>query len=244
MRAQSTSVRASAARLIGAAACAAALFSARPAQAIGDGAPIDMNRFHPAPGNAKLLSVDIADVGPHLQLVPQLFMHYANRPLVYVLGNTPTADLIKHRLTGDLSISIALWRRLQIAIALPITMFQCAGQAPTTSMDGSVGFPPASCDNSVLSNVMFPPGMNGKALPNQLATAGQEDLRVQIKGVIWNNHRTADVSAPMPSSVSVRSVTHTSACPGATPNACSPCAGNIQSSSLARCSSSASSRAT
>ncbi len=198
MRAHSSSLRAGVVRLLGATACAAALFSASPAQAVGDGAPVDMNRFHPAPGNAKLLSTDLADVGPHLQVVPQLFMHYANRPLVYVLGSTPAADLIKHRLTADLSVSIALWRRLQIALAMPVTLFQCAGQAPVTSMDGSVGFPPAVCDNSVLKSVTFPPSMNGGATPPQdLASAGQEDLRLLIKGVIWNNHRIASVSAPL-----------------------------------------------
>jgi hypothetical protein len=60
--------------LLGAAALAGALvsLSARSALAYGDG--LDINKFHPAPGNEKLLTVDLADVGPHLQVVPQLFI--------------------------------------------------------------------------------------------------------------------------------------------------------------------------
>jgi len=153
--------------LLGAAALAGALFSARPAHAIGDGAPIDINKFHPAAGNQKLVTVDLADVGPHLEVVPQLFLHYARRPLIYTLGGVPKADLVKNRLTGDLSVSLALWRRLQIALELPVTLYQ-NGEAPSAF-------------------VADPNDPNSKAPPTNLATAGQEDLRLTVKGVFWNN---------------------------------------------------------
>lgn len=152
-------------------AALATLLAAAPAHAVGDGAPVDINRFHPAPGNAKILSVDLAETGPHLQVVPQLFLHYSYRPLVYTVGGDPVADLIKHRLTGDLSVSLALWRRLQIALALPVTLYQ-SGEYP------SDGF--------------LPPPTGTKPLPMSIATAGQEDLRLIIKGVFWNN-RTFDI---------------------------------------------------
>lgn len=194
MRAQTPSVRiGTAARLFGGALLATTLFSARSASAIGDGAPVDMNRFHPATGNAKILTVDLADVGPHLQVVPQFFMHYANRPLVFYLGPNPAVDLIKHRLTGDFSVSIALWRRLQISLALPVTFFQCAGRSPAVGVDGSLGFPPAVCDNAALQEVDFPPALDASRLPpKELATAGQEDLRLGLKGVLWNNNRSTN----------------------------------------------------
>ena len=159
--------------LLGAAVLAAAMviLPARPAQAYGDG--IDINKFHPAPGNEKILTVDLADVGPHLQVVPQLFLHYSYRPLVYTLGGVPQADLVKHRLTGDLSVSIALWRRLQIAIALPVTFYQ-AGETPSVF-------------------VPDPNNPSGKAPNTNLARGGQEDIHLLIKGVFWNN-RTFEIA--------------------------------------------------
>jgi outer membrane protein OmpA-like peptidoglycan-associated protein len=160
--------------LLGAAALAAAVVSlpARSAQAYGEG--IDINKFHPAPGNEKILSVDLADVGPHLQVVPQLFLHYSYRPLVYTLGGVPQADLVRHRLTGDLSVSLALWRRLQIAIALPVTFYQ-AGETPPN------GF------------VTDPNNPTGRTPNTSLATAGQEDIHLLVKGVFWNN-RTFEIA--------------------------------------------------
>ena len=144
--------------------CAAlSLLVGADAHALGDAAPVDINKFHPAPGNNKILTVDLAEVGPHLQVVPQLFFHYARRPLVYVLGSEPKADLVQNRLTADLSVSLALWRRLQIALAIPVTLYQ-NGQYPTD------GFAP-------------PMDPQSKPLPMSIATAGQEDLRLLVKGV-------------------------------------------------------------
>ena len=40
--------------------------------------------------------------------MPQLFLHYSDLPLVYTLGGTPEADLVRNRLTADLSLSLSL----------------------------------------------------------------------------------------------------------------------------------------
>ena len=67
------------------ATCAwAALSWTSAAWAIGESAAIDINKFHPAPGTAKLVTLDLAEVGPHMEFVPQLFVHYARRPLTYI----------------------------------------------------------------------------------------------------------------------------------------------------------------
>ena len=89
------------------------------AWAIGESAPIDINKFHPAPGTAKLVTLDLAEVGPHMEFVPQLFLHYARRPLTYTLGGVPAADLVQNRLTGDISLSLSLLNRIQVSLALP-----------------------------------------------------------------------------------------------------------------------------
>mgnify|MGYP002145114195 CR=1 FL=1 len=170
-KASLSGLRAAAASL----ATAAVLLTAGSAHAIGEAAPLDINRFHPAPGNSKILTVDLAQVGPHLQIVPQLFLHYARRPLVYTLGSVPQADLVKNRLTTDVSISLALWRHLQIALALPVTLYQ-NGEVPD---DG-----------------FLPPQQAGShTLPTTIASIGQEDLRLLIKGVFYNSKPATAESA-------------------------------------------------
>src|SRR5690242_17537962 len=69
-------------------------FDAGEAAALGTGAPIDVNRFHPATGTGKLLTLDLADVGPNLELVPQLILHYADRPLDYTQGGVVQSHLV------------------------------------------------------------------------------------------------------------------------------------------------------
>ena len=69
-------------------------------------------------GHPKLVTLDLAEVDPHMTFVPQLFVHYARRPLVYTLGGVPAADLVQNRLTGDISVSVSFLRRLQsVAVA-------------------------------------------------------------------------------------------------------------------------------
>lgn len=152
--------------VLGAAAALCALLAARPAAAVGDAAPIDLNRFHPAPGTGKILTIDMADVGGHIYLVPQLFLHYADLPLVYTLGGQREADLVRHRLTADLSLSLSLWKRLQIALSFPVTLYQQGDKV----------------------DPIMPP-LQGVTTPPPAAAAGQEDLRLLVKGRIWSNDR-------------------------------------------------------
>ncbi|MGZ3457634.1 MAG: hypothetical protein ACXU86_03930, partial [Archangium sp.] len=71
-------------------AALAGALSAPPAAA-RDGAPgLDVNRFHPAPGSGRLLTVDLADVGRSSGVVSQFMLHYADLPLAYTFGERMT----------------------------------------------------------------------------------------------------------------------------------------------------------
>jgi|GEM_PF-2532259 len=146
----------------GAASCLSLVFLPS-AWAIGDQAPLDLNRFLPAPGAQKILTVEMADVGAHLNVVPQFFIHYANTPLVYSFGDKPLYTVVRDRVTTDLSLSLSLFERLQIALQLPITWYQHG--------DTIAKFP---------SDIGLTP-------PPQPATLGQEDLRLRLKALIWHN---------------------------------------------------------
>lgn len=163
------------------ATCAwAALSWTSAAWAIGESAAIDINKFHPAPGTAKLVTLDLAEVGPHMEFVPQLFVHYARRPLTYTQGGVPVADLVQNRLTGDVSLSLSLLKRLQISLALPVTLYQ-TGELPEN------GFldPKDPTSGRRVTPAFAKEG---------LAQAGQEDLRFAVKAVLYRYRKDDDPS--------------------------------------------------
>lgn len=97
------------------------------ALAYGDQAAVEIEHLRPAPGNARLLSVDLAKVDGHHEVVFQSFIHYADQPLVYCQAICPQSILLAHRMTLDLSLAWSLLRRLQLAFSLPVILYQYNG---------------------------------------------------------------------------------------------------------------------
>jgi outer membrane protein OmpA-like peptidoglycan-associated protein len=151
-------------RALAVAVTLAALLAGPVAHAIGNGAPLDVNRFHPATGSGRILTIDLADVGRPYEVVPQLVLHYADLPLAYTFANRIQGDVVRDRLTADFAVSVSLLRRLQLSLALPVTLYQ--GGDSITYTDVATGTP--------------------RTLP-RAARGGQEDLRLGIKGRFWNN---------------------------------------------------------
>ncbi len=144
-----------------------------------DGVPsLDVNRFHPAPGSARLLTVDLADVGRSKELVSQFVLHYADLPLAYTFGDRVTGKLVRDRVTADVSFAFSLLDRVQLSVAMPVTLHQ-AGDI--------VSYP------DVVTR-------EPRSLPG-IASGGLEDLRLGLKGRFWSNERfgfggVAEVVAP------------------------------------------------
>lgn len=132
------------------------------ASAHAQSAAIDINRFHPAPGSGRIMATEMADVGPDMHLVPQLFFHYAKDPMVFTVGGEPVATSVETRLTAELSLALALRERYQIALALPAS-FQSGEELP------------------------IPPGFEDVSPPAELESVGIEDLRLSAKGVFWED---------------------------------------------------------
>ncbi len=116
-----------------------------PAHGYGDRAAIDLDHLQPAPGEARLVTLDLARVGPHLGWVPQGVLHYADRQLVLLCRGNCSPDVyvpwVAHRLTLDLSFALSLFDRLQLALSLPVTLYQFsdANIIDTTSEVASSG---------------------------------------------------------------------------------------------------------
>ena len=87
--------------------------------------------FHPAPGPDKFVDVESAVPLPHKSWGLGLFFNYA-RNEVQLAGYDPVnqrpsgarADLLAHALSADLWAGVGLWNRFQIALALPMTLYQ------------------------------------------------------------------------------------------------------------------------
>ena len=133
---------------------------------------VDINRFRPAFGTGRLVTLDLAEVSNTLEIAPQLFVHYARNPLYFYLGPDPQFPLVQDRVTGDLGVSVGIpingKGRLQFGLSLPVTLFQNGDSA--------------KLDQLYNSNPMF----RDQLPSNNPAVAGQEDLRFQIKGVLVN----------------------------------------------------------
>src|SRR5437868_2854226 len=116
--------------------------------AYGERSPLDVELLRPAPGDARLFSVDLGRVGERTSWVPQAFIHYADRPLTLLCRGQcdPRAyvSLIAHRVTLDLSLAVSFVDRIQLAISVPVTLYQVSdpaiidGQGPTAAANGLI----------------------------------------------------------------------------------------------------------
>ncbi|HEX9102325.1 MAG TPA: OmpA family protein [Polyangia bacterium] len=87
--------------------------------------------FHPAPGPDRFVDVESAVPLPHRNWGVGLFFNYARDQLTlagYDAGtgqpNGVRADVLAHAISADLWAGVGLFNRLQIALALPMTLYQ------------------------------------------------------------------------------------------------------------------------
>ncbi len=102
--------------------------------------------FHPAPGPDEFVTVEPAAPLGHLQYQVGLYLNYARNEFAIDTFDSTTnkagsarANLIANALAADLWAGFGLWRRLQIAIQIPMTLFQ-NGQSfddPNPAPDGT-----------------------------------------------------------------------------------------------------------
>jgi outer membrane protein OmpA-like peptidoglycan-associated protein len=142
-----------------------------PSSARAADVPYDINRFAPAFGTGRFVTLDLAEIAPRLEVAPQIFVNYAHNPLYLYIGDKPQFPIIEHRVTGDIGLSVGIpihgTGRLQFGLALPVTFYQSGNGDMVATMFGGTKY----------INV----------LPTQtIKSAGQEDLRFQIKGVFVN----------------------------------------------------------
>src|SRR6185437_10600767 len=111
-------------------AFAAVLLLAAPARAQQDRS-FSPEIFHPAPGPDEFITVEPARVLRHKAYGVGLYFNYARDPFS-ILGfdngqmktSSTRADLIGNAFSADLWAAFGLWNRFQIALAIPMTLYQ------------------------------------------------------------------------------------------------------------------------
>jgi outer membrane protein OmpA-like peptidoglycan-associated protein len=93
--------------------------------------------FHPAPGPDEFVDVESAVPLQHKAFGIGLFFNYARNEMQLSGYDLTTqqpsgvhADLIAHAISADLWAAVGLWNRFQIALALPLTLYQTGQDFP------------------------------------------------------------------------------------------------------------------
>ncbi len=107
-------------------AASLAVLCASPAARAADPIQFPVMNFKPAAATVNYFQTESGFVLPHLVPSVQLVMNYAHKPLRMIdskSGDT-TNDLIRYQLNADLCIAMGFWNRLELGVAIPVTMAQ------------------------------------------------------------------------------------------------------------------------
>jgi outer membrane protein OmpA-like peptidoglycan-associated protein len=90
--------------------------------------------FQPTPGGSvNYVTVQGAGVLPHLRFSVGGFLDYAHKPLVLRRISTgEEVELIRHQLTLNVQGAIGFFDRLELGVAMPVTLFQAQGDTSAT----------------------------------------------------------------------------------------------------------------
>ncbi len=108
--------------------------------------------FHPAPGPDEFVTVESARPLSHLSVGAGLYLDYTHDPLSILTYSSRTGDpfgttvhVQEYVLSSELWVGLGLWDRLQLALSLPLTLYQDGdsfdGDAPPP--DGTHVRPPS-----------------------------------------------------------------------------------------------------
>ncbi|SEK95277.1 conserved repeat domain-containing protein [Stigmatella aurantiaca] len=101
----------------------AAMFVSAPALA-QDSQSIDVQQYKPGPGSRDVLGLHSAQIAPHLGWNLGLSINYARNPLNFLRPSTDEFiyNLVRHQYTLDLMGSISLFDRIELGVAVPLTL--------------------------------------------------------------------------------------------------------------------------
>ncbi len=98
------------------------------------GTAVDVQNFHVAGDMYGFMSVDSGDINPHLKVNASLNFNYAWAPLAVVYKNTKpkvsAGELVAHRLDANIVAAIGFWNYVELAIDIPVILFQSGLSTP------------------------------------------------------------------------------------------------------------------
>lgn len=82
-------------------------------------AQIDLNQFRPSERTKDGFAVSTADDMGHIKFGVQIYIDYADDPLVFANGSGGESEAVATHLTGHLQLSLGLWDRLIVYLGVP-----------------------------------------------------------------------------------------------------------------------------
>lgn len=126
-------------------AAVAGVLAASPAAAQG----FELNRFHPASSVREgYVTVEDGRAGMAGAYEANLWLHYANDPLVYHPTTGDSQRAVAHHLMADVVVSYALFDRLRLSLDLPINLVQSSD----LNVPGAAAF-----DGAGIGDIRFTP---------------------------------------------------------------------------------------
>jgi len=99
-----------------------------------EGGSLPVQQFVPIPGGSNYITVAGSDGLDHTKQTAGLYLNYARHPLVLRTLNPDTnVALVSNHLQMDLLAAIGLWDRLELGLAVPVTLFQNAEESEITT---------------------------------------------------------------------------------------------------------------
>ncbi len=106
---------------------------------IARGQQVGVTLFDPATGPHGVLAVHTSRSLGHLHLYGGLTTHYANDELVAMSPSGTVARPLHHRAVSELAISLGLFSRLDVSLALPLVLRQTSDHYPAGQSGGESG---------------------------------------------------------------------------------------------------------
>ncbi len=80
---------------------------------------LDLNQFRPSERTKDGFAVSTADDMGHVKFGVQIYIDYADDPLVFANGSGGESEAVAKHLTGHLQLSLGLWERLIVYVGVP-----------------------------------------------------------------------------------------------------------------------------
>jgi large repetitive protein len=98
----------------------------------------DLQSFHAASTSGGLITLEGTEIGTHLRPRGSVQLLYLHNPLIYEVG-TASIEGVRSRLGAEIALGMGLWNRVEVAVALPVVIYQDGQDTGLSQTPASAG---------------------------------------------------------------------------------------------------------